>query len=124
MKSIAEALRKSGGLVPSDSAYRASMISAPGVRIGARTLITLEESMQSMRCYEIENHKPKASQLRHRTVIKNFKLEFDDLKYRKKKEVSTPQISQKLDVVRWTETFLDLLSMIVGACNVPLSCFV
>ena len=54
-------------------------------------------------------------------MIKNFKLEFDALKDRKKKEVSTPQISQKLDVVRWTETFLDFLSRIVGARNVPLA---
>ena len=77
-----------------------------------------------MRHHETVNRKPTASQLRYDPVIKNFKLEFDALKERKKKEVSTSQISQKLDVVRWTETFLDFLSRIVGARNVPLACVV
>ena len=74
-----------------------------------------------MRHHETVNRKPTASQLRYDPVIKKFKLEFDALKEQKKKEVSTPQISQKLDVVRWTETFLDFLSMILCAKNVPLA---
>ena len=41
VKSIAEALRKLGGLVPSGGTSRASMMSAPGVRIVARALIRL-----------------------------------------------------------------------------------
>ena len=45
VKSIAEALRKPGGLFPSGTTSRASMLSAPGVRIGARALIRLEASM-------------------------------------------------------------------------------
>ena len=45
VKSIAKALRKPGGLVPSGTASRATMKSAPGVRIGARALIRLETSM-------------------------------------------------------------------------------
>ena len=77
-----------------------------------------------MRHYETVNHKLAASQQRHDPVIKNFKLDFDALKDLKKKEVSTPQISQKLYVVRWTETFLNFLSRIVGAMNVPLVCVV
>ena len=77
--------------------------------------------MHIMRHYEIINHKHKASQWRYNPVIKNFKLEFDTLKDRKKKEVSTPQISPKLDVVRWMEIFLDFLPRILGARNVPFS---
>ena len=77
--------------------------------------------MQIIKHYAIVNHKPTASQLRYDPVIKNFNLEFDSLKDRKKKEVSTPQIGQKLDVARWTETFHSLLSRIVGARNVPLA---
>ena len=42
-------------------------------------------------------------------------------KERKKKEVSTTQISQKLDVVRCTELLLDFLSMIFGARNMHLA---
>ena len=81
VKSIAEALRKAGGLVPSGTTSRASMMSAPGVRIGTRALIRLEASIQIMRCYETVNHKPTASQLRYDPVNKNFKLEFNALKY-------------------------------------------
>ena len=43
--SIAKSLRKPGGLVPSGTTSRATMTSAPGVRIGARALIRLETSM-------------------------------------------------------------------------------
>ena len=88
--------------MPSGGTSRAPMTSAPGVRVGARALVRLEAPMQIMRCYEIVNHKPTESQLRHDPVIKNFKLEFDALKYLKKKEVSTPQIIQKRDAVYWT----------------------
>ena len=86
MRSIAEALRKPGGLAPG-ATPRSLMISAPGVCIEAMALIRLEASMQIMRCYEIVNHKPTASQLRYDLVINNLKLEFDVLKERKKKEV-------------------------------------
>ena len=44
IKSIAEALRKPGGLVPATTP-RASMVSASGVHIEARILIRLEVSM-------------------------------------------------------------------------------
>ena len=54
--------------------------------------------MEMMKHYETVNHKPTADQLRCDHVVKNFKLEFDDLKDRKK--TSTPLISQQLDVVR------------------------
>ena len=106
VKSIADALRKPGGLVLG-ATPRASMTSEPGLRIGTKALTRLEASMQSVRHHETVNHKPTASQLRYDPVIKIFKLEFDALKKREKKEVSTPQIIQKLDVARWTETFLD-----------------
>ena len=100
---------------------RASMIPAPVVQIGARALIRLEAAMEMMKHYETANHKPTADQLRCDPVIKNFKLEFDALKDRKKKDVSAPLASKKLDVVRWTEIFLDSLCRIVGARNMPLT---
>ena len=74
-----------------------------------------------MKCYETVNHKLTSDQLRCDPVIKIFKLEFDALKDLKKKDVPTPLTSQKLGVVRWTETFLDFLSRIVGARNAPFS---
>ena len=121
VKSIAEALRKPGGLMLSGGTYDASIASAHVVRIGSRSLTSLEESMQIVRCYEIVNHKPTASQLRYDPVVKNFKFEFDDLKDRKKKKVSTPKISLKLDVVHCTEIFIDLRSMSVGDVNASLA---
>ena len=71
---IAEALRKSGGLVPSGSGPRASIVSAHGVRIGVKALLHLEASMKIMKYYEMENHTPTASHLRCHLVVKNFKL--------------------------------------------------
>ena len=45
VEGIAEALCKPGGLVPPSGSARASMIPAPGARIGARALIMLEAAM-------------------------------------------------------------------------------
>ena len=70
------------------------------------------------------NHEIAASHLRHDSVFKNFKLEFDAIKERKKKEVTTPQISQKLDIVCLNEAFINFLSRIVGARKIPLDLFV
>ena len=60
------------------------------------------------------NQKPTTGHLRCGTVVNNFKLDFDAIKYRKKKEAIALQISQKLDIVCWTESFLDFLSRILG----------
>ena len=79
VKGVAEALRKPGGLVPG-ATPRASITSAPRVRIGARDLIRLEASMQIMRHCETVNHEHAASQIHYDLVIKNVKLEFDALK--------------------------------------------
>ena len=100
VKGIAEALRKPRGLVPSSGNARASIIPARGVRIGARALSRLEADIEMMNYYETVNHKPTADQLRCDPVVKNFKLEFDALKVRKKKDASALLIGQKLDVVR------------------------
>ena len=67
------------------------------------------------------NLKPSSSVLRYDYIVKNFKLELDAIKERKKKEVSTQQISQRLDVTRWTEAFLDFLSRIIEAKNINMS---
>ena len=80
--------------------------------------------MHIIKYYEILNHKPTASYLRYNPVVKNFKLECDAIKEHKKKEVKTPQISQKLDIILWTEAFLDFLSRIVGSRNIHLACVV
>ena len=74
-----------------------------------------------MKYYEMINLKLSASLLRCDPIIKNFKIEFDNFKEHKKKEVSTPQTSQKLNIARWNETLLDFLSRIVGARNIPLA---
>ena len=99
-KGVAAALRKPGGLVSSSASATVSMIPAPGARIRARALVRLEAAIEMMKHGETLNHKPTADQLRCDHVTKNFKLEFDTLKHRKKKEMPTPLMSQKLDAVR------------------------
>ena len=54
---IAEALRKTGGLVPSSSGTRVVLTSSPKVRVGAKALIRLEATMHTMKNYEMVNHK-------------------------------------------------------------------
>ena len=74
VNSVAEALGKSGGLVPSSSSARSSLVLAPRVHIGAKALNHLELVMHVMNYYEITNDKPAASHIRHDPVVKNFKL--------------------------------------------------
>ena len=122
-KSMAEILRKPGGLVTESASTRVvpALKLAPMVRIGAKDLAHLEVATYIMKYYGIVNIKLLASLLRHDDVIKNFKLEFDAIKEYKNKEVSAPQISHKLDIVCWTELFLDFLLRIIGDKNIPLS---
>ena len=51
MHSVAVALRKPGGLVPLDGGSRTApaLVSAPGVRIGAKALMRLEAAMNVMK---------------------------------------------------------------------------
>ena len=121
--SVAKLWRKPGGLVPSGGSTRVvpTLIPAPGVRIGANTLMSLEAEMRVMKYYKMVNLKSSASFLICDHIIKNFDLEFYDIRKCKKKEVSTPQTSQKLNIARWNETLLDFLSRIVGARNIPLA---
>ena len=102
VSTIAESLRKPGGLASSGGSSRIAPVlaSAPVVCIGAKAWTHLEAATHIMKNFKVVNLKLSVSLLRYDTIIKNIKLEFDDIKERRKKEVSTPQISQKLDVVR------------------------
>ena len=102
VRSIAKELRKPSGLVASGSSDRIAptLVSDPRVRIGVNTLMSLEKATHIMKYNEMINLKTSESLLRHDPIIKNFKLEFDAIEEHKKMEVSKPQISQKLDVVR------------------------
>ena len=61
MSSVSESLRKIGGLVPASGGARAapSLMSVPGVRIGANILIRLEVAMRIMKHYRMVNLKKK-----------------------------------------------------------------
>ena len=122
MRSITEALRKPGSLVAQGGGARTApmLVSAPKIRIKENAFERLEAAMHAMKNYEMLNLKPSVMLLRHDHVIKNFKFEFDTIKEHKKKEVATPQIIQKLDIVRWSEAFLDFLSRIIGSRNMCL----
>ena len=117
VSSMSNALRKTRCLVPASGGTRAdhALTSYPVVRIGAKDMISLWASIFIMKHYEMLNHKPTASHLRCGPVLNNFKLKFDTIKRLKKKEVTVLQIIRKLDIVHWTDSFLVVLSRIVGA---------
>ena len=86
--------------------------------------MSLEEAIHIMKCYETVNLKPSETLLMCDLIINNFKFEFDAIKEHKKKEVSTPQTGQKLDIVHCTEAFFDFLSRMFGVRNISLACVV
>ena len=122
MSSIDVTLRKPGGLVPSCSGARAAFASDPRAHIRAKAILRLEVVMYIIKCYDMVNYKAIEIHLCHYLLVKNFKLEFDFIKEHRKREVSTPQISQKIDDVRWAKVFIDFLSRISGVRNILLAC--
>ena len=73
-----------------------------------------------MKYYETLNFQVIVDILVYEPTIKNFKIKYDTLVKRKSRIVITSKILSNLEVVKWTEVFLDLLWRLVSARNIPL----
>lgn len=59
--------------------------------------------------------------MRWNNVIKNFEPQWKALKDRKENEKDVPKIMKTLTVMKWTESFPEFLSRVVGVRMIPLS---
>ena len=57
-------------------------------------------------------------------IIKLFKLKYDILVERKDMLITMPKISGSLPIVKWTESFSNVLSCIIGSRNILLACII
>jgi hypothetical protein len=55
-------------------------------------------------------------------VIKNFKIQWKALQDKKKgEEPETPKIAKGLNIMKWSESFRDILHQSIGVCMIPLA---
>ena len=118
VKTIVGNLRRPGGTVPEGRTGRT--VPTQPFKFGAKAVLRLENAIDIMKYYETLDFQVTADMLVYEPTIKNFKMEHNALVERKSMTVITPKTSTNLDVVKWTEAFLDLLSRSVGARNTPL----
>ena len=119
IKTMVANLRRPGGSEPDGDA--GGTVPTSPFKFGAKATLRLQNACDIMKHYEILRCDTSADMLVYDPVIKNFKLEHDALIERKKQTVVTPRISSNLNVVKWTESFLDFLSRLIGVRNTPLT---
>jgi hypothetical protein len=119
VKTMVANLRRPGGSEPDGDA--GGTVPTFPFKFGAKAMLRLQNACDVAKCYETLRCDMSADMLVCDPAIKNFKLEHDALIERKKQTVVTPRMSSNLNVVKWTESFLDFLSRLVGVRNMPLT---
>ena len=118
IKMIAENLRRRGERVPEgDDGHT---VPAPPFKFGANAIVRMQNVIDLLKHYDTIAYEQDASMLVYDPLVKNFKSEHDALVERKSKSFATPKIGDAKDIVKWTESFVDLLCKTVGVRNVPL----
>ena len=119
-KTVVANLRRPGEREPDGEAGR-TFPNSP-FKFEAKETLRLQNACDIMEYYETLRHDVPTGALVRDVVIKIFKLEHDALIERKSLTIVTPRASSNLNVVKWTESFLDLSSRLVRVRNIPLTC--
>ena len=122
VKTMMANLRHPGGRKSDGEAGRT--VPTSPFKFGAKEMLRPQNACDIIKCYETLRYDVSTDMLTRDPVIKNFKLEHVTLIERKSLTVVTPHVSSKLKVVKCAESFVDLLSRLVGAGNMPLTCVV
>ena len=120
IKTVVANLRRPGGREPGGEAGRTVPTSL--FKFRTKVMLRLQNACDIMKYYETLRCDVSTDMSTYDSVVKNFKLEHDALVERKSLTVVTPRVSSNSNVVKWTESFLDLLSRLVGTWNMPLTC--
>ena len=89
---------------------------------GAKSQKRLIAACDIVRYYENVGRPLAAANLRWNTVIKNFEIQWKALKDKKDgDEPETPKIAKGLNIMKWSESFLDILHRCIGVRMIPLA---
>lgn len=90
--------------------------------IGAKSLKRLKVGAQAIKYYEMIGRNLSPSSVHYTNTLKNFELQWNSLVSRKKEDVpDVPKITRHLKVTKWSESFKDFLSKVIGNRHAPLS---
>jgi hypothetical protein len=88
---------------------------------GAKYQKRLIVACELVRYYEIVGRPLSAANLQWNTVMKNSEIQWKALMDKKDKdEPDTPKISKRLNIMKWSESFRDILHRCIGVRNVPI----
>jgi len=128
LKQIAENLRRPTGRKPHPDAGQprgpapGTTIPIPPFTLGAKLFMRLVAASDLLRYYVTVGRVPGAGNMQWNPVGRNFKEQWKALTDRKEDEQpETPKITKALPVMKWTESFQDFLSRVVGVRTIPLS---
>ena len=119
IKILAETLRRPVGIVP-DPTDRRWTVPAPVCLFSVISQIRVRNAILLLKYYVVTSFYVTADILALE-IIKLFKLEYDALVERKDMVITTPKISSSLPIIKWIESFSDMLSRVIGSRNILLA---
>lgn len=88
---------------------------------GAKSQKRLTAACEIVRYYETVGRIMTAANIQWDTVIKNFEIQWTALKAKKDgDEPETPKIAKGLNIMKWSESFVDTLNRCIGVRMIPL----
>lgn len=125
INSVVDNLRRPGGRIPNPDVQPpdGSTIPRPPFLMGAKSIMRLEGATKIVKYYETVGRELTAVNMRWNNAIKIFVQHFKALEVTKKEnEVpDVPKITKTLAVTKWSESFKDFLSRVLGMRMIPLS---
>ena len=121
---MASNLHHPGGTVPDPNPAAASgaMVPTPPFVFGVKSQKRLMIACNLVCYYNTAgcNYTPANMQWTH--MMKNFEIQWKALKdWNDGKTPEVPKIMKQLLIIKWTESFKDFLSQVIGVCMIPLA---
>ena len=118
---LANNLRRPGGTIP-DPNDAQRQIPNPGFMLGTKSLKRLKVAACAVRYYEAIGRTLTPRNMHYTNVLVVFYKHWIALKSKKDADdPEVPKITKQLTIVKWSESMIDFLHLIVGARMIPLS---
>ena len=125
IKGIVDNLRSPGGRIPNPDVNPpdGSTIRRPPFQIGAKSIMRLEGATKIVRYYETVGRELTATNMKWQNTIKIFVQHYKALEDKKEENdvPDVPKVTKTLAVTKWSESFKDFLSRVLGMRMIPLS---
>ena len=95
---------------------------SPMIVLGAKSIGRLIIATDLAKFYETISRTPTEANMKWDPVMRNFNLQMKALREVKKRDdPETPKISKSLPIMRWAESFRDILHRVLGVRTIPLA---